>query len=223
MFSLSYQVKLKIFSKFRNILKKFNLHLFYYQYKNYLKDFDVDNIIDVGVANGTNFLFKSFPNAKYFFVEPNPVFFEFIENKLLKRYNSKLFKLAAGNQVGKKKMWSSSGRSSFLQRSDYQIKDEIEVNIDKLDSILKSEILKGKNLLKVDTEGYELEVLKGAKETLKKVDYLIIELRVENIKTYNPSEIFYFLYEKNFVFYKIMKLRYTRNGISVMDVIFVKA
>ncbi len=222
MFKLNYQIKLKIFSKFRNILKKFNLHLFYYKYQNYFKNFKVDNIIDVGVANGTNFLLKEFPKARYLFIEPNPVFFEFIEKKLLKKYNSKLFKIAAGNDQGKKKMWSSSGISSFLQRKDYPIKEEIEVGINKLDIILKDEILKGKNLLKIDTEGYELEVLKGAEEILKSIDYLVIELRLANIDTYNPSEIFHFLYKKNFVFHKIMKIRYTRDGISVMDVIFVK-
>ncbi len=222
MLKFKYQTKFKIFKKIRNFLKKFNFHLFYYKEKNYLKNINPDNIIDVGVANGTDFLLSEFPNAKFFLIEPNPEFFSFIENKLLKEFNAKLFKLAAGNEIGKRNIKILGGISTFLQRSDYKINKEIDVNISKLDEILKNEKLNGKNLLKIDTEGFELEVLKGATEILKKIDYLIIELRLENIDTYNPSEMFNFLYNKNFIFYKIMKIRYTKNGISVMDVIFNK-
>ena len=222
MFKLKYQTKLKLFSIFRNFFKKFNLHIFYYKKKNYLKDFKVDNIIDIGVAEGTDFLLKEFPKAKFFFIEPNPFFFNFIENTLLKKYNSKLFKVAAGNENGPKKLWSSEGFSSFYERQDYKVKEEIEVNISKLDEILKNESLNGKNLLKIDTEGFELEVLKGATKILESISYLVLELRIENINTYNPSEIISFLYNKNFIFYKIIKISYTKNGISYMDVIFVK-
>ena len=67
---------------------------------------------------------------------------------------------------------------------------------------------------------------KGTKLTLTKIlesiSYLVLELRIENINTYNPSEIVSFLYNKNFIFYKIIKISYTKNGISYMDVIFVK-
>ena len=222
MFKFKYQTKLRLFSIFRNFFKKFNLHIFYYKKKNYLKDFKVDNIIDIGVANGTDFLLKEFPKAKFFFIEPNPFFFNFIENTLLKKYNSKLFKVAAGNENGSKKLWSSEGFSSFYERQDYKFKEEIEVNISNLDEILKNEILNGKNLLKIDTEGFELEVLKGATKILESISYLVLELRIENINTYNPSEIISFLYNKNFIFYKIIKISYTKNGISYMDVIFIK-
>ena len=222
MFKLKYQTKLKLFSIFRNFFKKFNLHIFYYKKQNYLKDFKVDNVIDVGVAEGTDFLLKEFPKAKFFFVEPNPFFFNFIENNLLKKYNSRLFRVAAGNELGKKKFWSSEGFSSFYQRQDYKIKKEIEVNISTLDEILKNDHLNGKNLLKIDTEGFELEVLKGATKTLELINYLVLELRLKNINTYNPSEIISFLYNKNFIFHKIIKINYTKNGISYMDVIFVK-
>jgi len=222
MLKLKYQTKLRLFSIFRNFFKKFNLHIFYYKKKNYLKDFKVDNIIDIGVAKGTDFLLKEFPKAKFFFIEPNPFFFNFIENTLLKKYNSKLFKVAAGNEDGPKKLLSSEGFSSFYERQDYKVKEKIEVNISKLDEILKNENLSGKNLLKIDTEGFEFEVLKGATKTLESISYLVLELRVENINTYNPSEIISFLYNKNFIFYKIIKISYTKNGISYMDIIFVK-
>ena len=77
-------------------------------------------------------------------------------------------------------------------------------------------------LLKIDTEGYELEVLKGSEKLLKNIDYCIIEVRLENINTYNPSEIINFLYEKNFIFHKILKIYYAKYGIDFIDVLFKK-
>jgi len=222
MLKISYITKLKLFSFIRNIFKIFNLHIYYYKKKNYFKDFNVDNVIDVGVAYGTDFLLKNFPKSNFFLIEPNPFFFNAIEEKIIKKYNAKLFKIAAGNETNKKKIWYSEGFSSFIQRDDYKLKKQIEVNTAKLDEILKNEKLHGKNLLKIDTEGFELEVLKGAEKILDKIDYLVLEIRIENIKTYNPSEIISHLYNKNFIFYKIIKINYYKNGISYIDAIFLK-
>ena len=42
-------------------------------------------------------------------------------------------------------------------------------------------------LIKIDCEGDELNVLKG--HVLEKVSYVIVEVRLQKIKTYNPSQI----------------------------------
>ena len=34
---------------------------------------------------------------------------------------------------------------------------------------------RGRTLLKIDTQGYELEVLKGAARTLDRIDYILVE------------------------------------------------
>ena len=222
MIKINYLTKLKLFSLLRKIFKKINLHIFYYKKINYFKEINVDNVIDVGVAYGTDFLLKNFPNANFYLIEPNPLFFDHINNKISKNYNAKLFKIAAGNEIGKKKFWYSEGFSSFIQREDYKLKKQINVQIDKLDHILEKENFEGKNLLKIDTEGYELEVLKGSEKVLKSVNYLVLEIRLENIKTYNPSEIISFLYNKNFVLHKILKVNYFKYGISYLDAIFIK-
>ena len=42
------------------------------------------------------------------------------------------------------------------------------------------------DLIKIDVEGYEMEVLKGAMKTMEKVKYLMIELN-NNTKKYGSS------------------------------------
>lgn len=51
----------------------------------------------------------------------------------------------------------------------------IQVNAEKLDNMLDADKLSHPIAIKIDTQGAELQVLKGAANFLKKVDYLIIE------------------------------------------------
>ena len=137
------------------------------------------------------------------------------------KFNGKLYKTAAGNKSGSFDFFDFDVASSFLQRSDYALENKINVNLDKLDNIL-NEIKLENALLKIDTEGYELEVLKGANDILKKVDYCIIEVRLQNIDTYNSSELINYLYERNFKIHKILKVYYVKDGIDFMDILFKK-
>jgi len=58
-----------------------------------------------------------------------------------------------------------------------------ETKINKLDSL----DLKGVDFIKIDVEGLEMEVLKGAEKTLENVEYLMIELN-GNSEKYGSSK-----------------------------------
>ena len=80
------------------------------------------------------------------------------------------------------------------------VKEKIIIEqIDFKEYLLKNDIKKI-DLLKIDTEGYELEVLKGLKELISNVSIILFEHHYDNmiVKNYTFSDIHKLLIEKNF-------------------------
>ena len=63
------------------------------------------------------------------------------------------------------------------------------------------------DILKIDTEGFEFDVIKGAKDTLKRTKFIYFEHHFDSmiIKNYKFSEINDYL--KNYNFQKILKIK----------------
>jgi hypothetical protein len=71
------------------------------------------------------------------------------------------------------------------------------IEVEKLDNFI-NKIDKPVSILKIYTEGYEKEVIEGAKNFILKYtpEYLIIEIQKENnYKNYNPKDIEKLIYE----------------------------
>ena len=79
------------------------------------------------------------------------------EDKVLLLY------LALGNSSGWAKMEKFGSNLG-----QYSISEGHEVQVLTLDSVVRERKIRGITLLKIDVEGYELEVLEGSEETLKK-------------------------------------------------------
>ena len=215
-----YNLKLSLFKILQKFLKKINIKIFYSRDKNLIKKINVDQVIDVGVAKGTRPLLDNFPKAEYFFIEANKDYYNYIENNLLKNYKSKLFKFAAGEKDETKKINISGPISSFYERENFNFEKNYEVKVKKLDDILENENIFRNTLLKIDCEGAELEILKGSTKTLKIVDYVIAEIRLQKINTYNPSEIISYLYKNGFIWVDLLEIYYAKEGIDYIDILF---
>lgn len=216
---LSYKTKVKIYDLIRDFFNIFNLQFYYSKKLSMPKNLGIELIIDVGVAYGTDFLLDNYPKAKYILIEPYKKFWPFIENKLLKRINGKLFKIGLDIKKGKKKFYLLDVSSSLIKRKNMPKHSFHLINVDKLDNVLNFRINK-KSLLKIDTEGNELNVLKGAKKILKKINYLLLEIRIDQIKTYNPSELISFCYKNGFIWKQILDISYSKFGVNYLDVLF---
>jgi FkbM family methyltransferase len=128
-------------------------------------------------------------NGHVFSVEPNPdnLFYLKKNIELNNLHNVTLLPKAVGEKEGEITLYYNKGRTaltSALSMGEHSFQTETVT----LDSIMKRE--PSIKILKVDTEGYDLEVLKGATRTLKNTCYLIVETNNEEIKNLLTSQNF---------------------------------
>lgn len=143
---------------------------------------DIDTFIDVGVgAEGTPDLYKKFSEKKLVLIDPLDEAENFYKNNM-QDADAIFFKTALGESAGSLKInvEENIGRSTILDVSDINFegnpKEQRDIPVNTLDNILIGHDL-GKTGIKIDTEGYELNVILGAKETLANTKFVIAEVR----------------------------------------------
>ena len=157
-----------------------------------VKNLEFNTVLDIGSNKGQFILLveKLFENDKFFYS------FEPINEVLKKQkkfFSSKkniiFFNFALGKE-SETKIFNITKRidsSSFLEindlvkNTDYLIKEKRSIEIRALDKIIKGENLIKPILIKIDVQGYEFEVLKGAGNILRQTKYIIIEVSENEI------------------------------------------
>lgn len=144
----------------------------------------VDTLIDIGVGpEGTPDLYALFNSSYLILIDP-AIEAEKVAKKISKDRELTFYHCGIGHEAGELNIniENEFGYSSFLQvteinsRGEYLDKRSVEVRT--LDSVVSDEKRNlGRIGIKIDTEGYELNVIKGAKETLKNTDFVLAEVR----------------------------------------------
>jgi len=186
-------------------------------------------VFDVGVGCGTSELYSAYPNAKFILVEPLEEFRSALE-KISRRINCVIYYKALGDTEEKREITIESDPqlSSFCDRPRIDIPSVKRiVEVTTLDAILKDNPdIVTPILLKVDVEGYELKVLKGAGQLLKLTDMVIVEAsvakRFKNSSTL--EEIILFMKENGFAVFDFLTIcrDSTNAGTNMVDVVFKK-
>jgi FkbM family methyltransferase len=144
----------------------------------------IDTLIDIGVGSeGTPELYDKFNTQKLILVDPLDEAETYSETNL-KHRDVTFYKFALGNEDygnGIISVQEELGNSSLLEVSEINYIDKSldkrEIKIMKLDTILKNKTKLGRIGIKIDVEGFELEVIKGSKETLKYSKFVLAEVR----------------------------------------------
>ena len=203
--------------------------------ENLIKDLNVETIIDAGSNKGQFILLtENFFNCKKIYsFEPIKEILEMQKKFFSYKNNIFFFNFALGEKTSNKifHITKRKDSSSFLKvnenvisNNDYKIQEKIEVKIHSLDEIMINENLTGPILFKIDVQGYELEVLKGSSETLKKIKYVLVEISENEIYKNQPlyCDVTNFLKDNNFYFLsenKLTKIRKT--NFMQKDVLFI--
>lgn len=144
----------------------------------------IDTLIDIGVGSkGTKDLYDHFKDAKLILIDPlNEA--KVYSKQLSRSRNVCFFQCAVGredNLTKQMKLQKERELSSFLEISPINVKDDFdkiaEFKIKKLDTLISNFKNLGSIGIKIDTEGFELDVILGATETLKKSSFVIAEVR----------------------------------------------
>ena len=143
----------------------------------------IDTLVDIGVGPmGTPELYERFNSAKLLLIDPLDETESYIEENLGNR--SVMFhKCGVGKEPAQLtiNVEEEIGRSSILDVADINYEgeplDRRKIEIKTLDSIVTAEKNLGKLGIKIDTEGFELNIILGASETLKSTEFVLAEVR----------------------------------------------
>ena len=193
--------------------------------QNIVKETNPETIIDIGSNKGQFVMLieQLFPNKVIHSFEPLDEPLKKQKKFFSYKKNIFFYNFALGSQTGTREFFVTKRMdcSSFLRVDTKKIENDIfkidelkNIQIKTLDEIIMNQNINKPILIKIDVQGFELEVLKGALELLKKVDYLLIEVSDNTIYEEQPLsiEIITFLESKNF---KILKqTSKTKNNLS---------
>ena len=148
----------------------------------------ITGVISIGGHYGEEYpIYKSLGIKDITFFEPVKSSFDILKNSVGSECN--LINKALGNQTGKITMnieKENQGFSSSILKPKLHLQQYTwikfgyseEVEIDKLDNF---QFPIDYNMIVIDVQGYELEVFRGAIETLKNIDYIYSEVNLEEL------------------------------------------
>jgi FkbM family methyltransferase len=189
----------------------------------------IEHIIDVG-ANEGQFAFMAryaWPSARIDCFEPDPDAFSRLkenhgDDRLINLYNN-----AIGSESTELflNLGKTSAQNSFLQELGTSSQESIAVPVITLDEIYQS-FPRETTLLKVDVQGYELEVLKGANALLSHLNFVLLEISLTNLykEGVEIDTLWQFMKNNGYRYYSIID-QYrdsVSHNILQMDVIFEK-
>jgi FkbM family methyltransferase len=140
------------------------------------------SIIDVGVADGTFEIYRCFPRARYLLVEPMAEFAPQL-NWISRHYDAAIAPVAAGAADATTTIHFATSHAGMhgatlavLSRDAGVYPAEREIRIRRLDALAKEHGIEPSILIKVDTQGTELDVVAGSEGILDAVDVVILEV-----------------------------------------------
>lgn len=188
-------------------------------------------VIDVGAAHGTPELYETFPQAHHLLVEPLEEFSSAVHRIARSLDRADVFVGAAGAQAGEVLLNVHPdlvGSSVFKENEDSDVNGvERLVRQTTLDLLQRHHGLDGPFLLKIDTQGAELEVLKGAEESvLPETEAAVLEVSLFNFFLGGPDfmEVCGYLRSRDLVPYDFVDPQYRPldGALSQIDVVFVR-
>lgn len=193
---------------------------------------DVTDVIDIGVASGTPYLWKQTTGKTLHLIDPIPLNKRAIKH--LKDRDYVFYEMAAGQHKGTGTFQialAEESKSSFYRRIENKNSGpkliETQVKIDTLDTIMSKPLSDAHSVfgVKIDTEGGELDILKGATNVLSRSYFVLCEVSIRKRfhASYKFEQLIEFMTEQGFYVDGILDAGKDKQGlIGVADFLFLK-
>jgi FkbM family methyltransferase len=195
-------------------------------------DFNPKHIVDIGANHGTwtREALKHFPNAHYTLLEPQHWLKNSMSDILEQNDKVKFHPFGAGEKKGSFKFTIVDRDDSCSFRyTEEEAKEngfeQIEIPVVTLNELLSESELPAPDIIKIDAEGLDIEVLKGASNFLGKTEIFMVEAGVVN-KLFNNSflKLINFMDENGYRLFEITDLNrpFQPKVLWLVELVFVK-
>lgn len=193
------------------------------------KGFSPGAIVDCGAHAGdwTRMIKEIFPESQVLMVEACPSM-EASLKKVAMQYHGTVdyvIALAGAEHRDEVKFFEMGTGSSVLEEQTKHPRTVVSLPMRRLDDILREKNIKQVSLFKLDVQGYELEVLKGAQEALRSTDVVFMEVSFLEYNKNAPlaDEVMHFMRQRGFLAYDIGSI-YRYEGVLLQaDFLFIRA
>lgn len=195
------------------------------------KNIKLNVYLDVGSHKGTytDLILNNFKVKKILMFEPQEHIFNFIKKKYKSRKNIVIYNNAISDKstfqtlyynhhdltssltkLDEKNNYLILKAKIFGKSSKNMIYKKNKIKTLQLSKIINDNKIKKIDLLKVDTEGHELQVLKSLKNTIKNINHILVEFHNDNIYlNYSPKKVHAYLIKNNFILKEVYKFPFT--------------
>ena len=182
------------------------------RFEKWLQKAGVRTVLDIGANSGqfTCAITAVLPEVEVYSFEPLPEMYEKLRRKVGDRERCHAFCYALGEEKGDLHFWQNNFTKSSSLLPMTQLHKEafpwtgesklITVKVETLDSLADRIALHPSVLMKIDVQGYELNVLKGAAKTLQEIDYIWVETSFQPLYEGQAGfgEVYAFLEKRGF-------------------------
>jgi FkbM family methyltransferase len=220
------------------LVRRLGLHPFSRETLHLLKrvrrlGFTPRTILDVGANAGewSRSVKLVFPDANYVLIEPQVEMEPFLQRFCAENEGAAYFLAGAGAEPGKLTltMWDDFAGSSFVLEPSAEMLasgKQREIPIVTIDALVETGKMAVPDLVKVDVQGFEREVLRGASCCFGKTELFILETSLFSGQAVKPlfHEMVQFMLERGYVVYDLVDRNYRPfdGALGQVDVCFVK-